>query len=109
MWRASYNDSKRAGRSPIKAAPCPLYTDKLCRTIYQKGYRTMRPVFAVNRESLIDSAHTDLIWWQRGEKEQAAREGREPVICPVGLRWVAEQEVDGAIVDLATGLIVGAL
>ena len=69
----------------------------------------MKPVFAVTRESMIDSAHTDLIWWQRGEKEQAAREGREPVICPVPLRWVAEQEVDGRVVDLATGELVSAL
>ena len=66
----------------------------------------MKQAISQNRESQINEAHTDLIWWQRGEKEQAEAEGREPVICPVDLRWVAEVEAAGGIVDLATGLIV---
>ena len=69
----------------------------------------MKHAISQNRESQIDQAHADLILWQRDERKQAKAEGREPVICPVDLRWVAEVEADGGIVDLATGLIVSAL
>ena len=66
----------------------------------------MRQPLSQKYTSLIDQAHTDLIWWQRGEREQAEAEGREPVICPVNLRWVAIAESMGLVVDLATGCLI---
>jgi len=55
----------------------------------------------------IEQTHAALIEWQRAEVAEAEAEGREAVICPVSLLWVALAEQMGLTIDLSTGRLSG--